>query len=69
MATLIAYGYIVQDSQSRYVPGPAIMEFASKIGNRMQVHQIAGPFLNDLAEKTGETAHLAVLGSGQVDFD
>lgn len=62
MATLIAYGYILQDSQKRYVPGPAIMELASKLSNRLGVHDIAGSYLNELAENTGETAHLAVLG-------
>jgi len=62
MATLIAYGYIVQDTSKCYVPGPAIMELASKVSSREQIHDIAGPYLNDLAERTGEAAHMAVLG-------
>jgi len=62
MATLVAYGYIHQDTGKRYIPGPAIMELASKVGSREQVHEIAGPYLNALAEKTGETTHMAVLG-------
>lgn len=66
MATLIASGFIVQDSQKKYLSGPAILELASKIGGREQVHDIANPYLNELAEKTGETAHLGVLGRGQV---
>ena len=62
MATLVAYGYIVQDSQKKYLAGPAIMELASKVSGREQIHDIAGPYLNDLAETTGEAAHMAVLG-------
>ena len=66
MATLIVSGFVVQDSQKKYLAGPAILELASKVGSREQVHDIAGPYLNELAEKTGETAHLGVLGREQV---
>ena len=66
MATLIVSGFIVQDSQKRYLAGPAILELASKVGSREQVHDIAGLYLNELAEKTGETTHLGVLGREQV---
>ena len=66
MATLIKYGYVVQDENRIYLPGPAIMELASKVGNRIGVHDLAKPYLTDLAEKTGEAAHLGVLGRGQV---
>lgn len=66
MATLIKYGYVVQDDDKMYLPGPAIMELASKISHRVQVHDIAKPYLNDLASQTGEACHLGVLGRGQV---
>lgn len=66
MATLIRHGYAMQDAQKGYIPGPAIMEQASKLGNRGDVHESAGPFLTQLANTTGETAHLGVLGRNQV---
>jgi len=62
MATLIAGGFTIKDPQKRYLAGPAIMELASKISSREQIHDIAGPYLKDLAERTGEAAHMAVLG-------
>ncbi len=66
MATLLDYGYVIQDSQKRYLPGPAITELACKTAGRVELYDIAGPFLSDLAEQTGETAHLGVYGRGRV---
>ena len=66
MATLMCHGYAMQDAQKGYIPGPAIMEQASKLGNRGGVHELAGPFLSELAKMTGETAHLGILGRDQV---
>jgi len=66
MATLMRHGYAMQDAQKGYIPGPAIMEQASKLGNRGGVHELAGPFLSELADITGETAHLGILRRGHV---
>jgi len=65
MATLILHGYVVQDAQKKYLSGPAILELASKVSHRLQVQDMAGPYLRALATETGETAHLSVLGRGQ----
>jgi len=61
MATLVEHDYVVQDSGRKYLPGPAIQFLALKAGNRFQSHDVAGPFLAELTEQTGETAHFGVL--------
>ncbi|RKZ92026.1 MAG: hypothetical protein DRQ40_09210 [Gammaproteobacteria bacterium] len=66
MATLIVSGFIIQDSQKKYLAGPAILELATKVGSREQVHDIVGPYLDEITEKTGESSHLAVMGREQV---
>lgn len=66
MATLIVSGFIIQDLHKKYLAGPAILELASKVGSRDQIHDIVGPYLNEIAEKTGETTHVGVMGRGQV---
>ena len=65
MATLAGRGYVVKDSQKHYLPGPRIMELASRFNSRMRIDDLAAPFLAELAQQTGENAHLAVLGKGQ----
>jgi len=65
MATLIRQGYIVQDNQKQYLSGPMIIELASRIGNRLKVHDAAIPLLQQLAEETGETAHLGILSGSE----
>jgi DNA-binding IclR family transcriptional regulator len=62
LATLLVHGYVLQNSKKRYITGPGVMRLASRSKNRLAVHEIAGPYLNRLAAKTGETAHLGVLG-------
>lgn len=66
MATLLKHGYVIQDVHKMYLPGPAILELASKVGNRRGVHELAKRYLADLAEKTGEASHLGILGRGYV---
>jgi len=66
MATLISHGYIIQDSQKHYLAGPSINELASKAKSRLQLSDVAGRYLNELAKSTGETAHIGILSRGQV---
>lgn len=65
MATLKTHGLVAQDARKAYLPGPAIMELASKMRNRLNIHDLAGGCLAELAQRTGETAHLAILADGQ----
>ncbi len=66
LATLIEYGYIVQDSHKRYLPGHTIMELACKVSSRFEIHKVATPFLTELSERTGETAHLGIYRDDKV---
>ena len=66
LATLIADRFVVKDAEKRYLPGTAILELASKIYAKEQIHEMAAIYLNELIEKTGETAHFAVLEGDRV---
>lgn len=62
LSTLIANGFALQTSTRLYRRGPALLHL---IGNPlavpMRLREVAHPVLAELAERTGETAHLAVL--------
>jgi len=68
MATLITRGFVVQDSHKCYLPGLGIMELAAKVRRRHRLHELADVYVNELAQQTGETAHLAILRHDKVVF-
>jgi len=49
----------------RYGLGSRVMELGLCAVSRLDVYQVAGPHLRQLAETTGETGHLAVLRDGE----
>ncbi len=62
LATLVTHGFALQTPTRLYRRGPALLHL---IGNPlavpMRLREVAHPVLADLADRTGETAHLAVL--------
>ena len=62
LKTLEAAGFLVQTGDSRFEPGPAAASLAtaSTRFHSASVIDVAGPFLDRLAERTRETVHLFV---------
>ncbi|MBX5464466.1 MAG: IclR family transcriptional regulator [Clostridia bacterium] len=64
MATLRAYGYVVQDPVSRrYRLGPAFISLGRVASRKLNVVGAARPLLERLAAETGETAVLMLRAS------
>ncbi len=64
--TLQSYGYIQQDRNSRaYVVGKRLHTIGWQITNRYALRETARPLLEQLAELTGECAHIGVYSSGK----
>jgi IclR family KDG regulon transcriptional repressor len=61
--TLERQGFVEQDSETKqYRLGLRFLAFGDAVQRRLEIVQVAAPFLDELAEKTGETIHLGVLG-------
>ena len=62
LATLKKEGYVIQDpSTEKYKLGPKILTLAKRVLENQNLRQIALPYLKELKETTGETAHLIIL--------
>lgn len=62
LAVLMAHGLVEQDaSTKRYQLGMKVFEIGSSVIHRIGLHQAAHPILEELAVRTGETCHLAML--------
>ena len=61
-ATLVSEGMLEQNAQDgKYRLGLTMFELGALVRRKMDVTAEAKPYLKSLAEKTGETLHLAVL--------
>jgi DNA-binding IclR family transcriptional regulator len=58
--TLILLGYVRQEDTKRYRIGPRLFMQAAGASNEIGLVNFATPHLKQLADETGETAHLAV---------
>src|SRR2546422_8466978 len=58
-------GYLVSSADGRYQLGPAAFTLAMAALSNRELPQLARPFLEDLAEKSGETALLATMASDE----
>ncbi len=65
--TLAARGFLVA-SDSRYAIGPRVLWLAGRRLQQIELRAAGRPHLVELARRTGETAHLAVLEQGQVVY-
>jgi len=65
--TLTARGFLVA-SDSRYAIGPRVLWLAGRRLQQIELRAAGRPHLVELARRTGETAHLAVLEQGQVVY-
>jgi IclR family transcriptional regulator, acetate operon repressor len=69
LAALRQQDFVVQDRPNgAYRPGPALHEIGMKAISRIDIRRIARPFLDELRERTTETASLATLEGTNVRF-
>ncbi|MFQ5612535.1 MAG: IclR family transcriptional regulator [Anaerolineae bacterium] len=69
ISTLQALGYVERDERTRnYRPGREILRLGFVVVNGMEVRQVAKPYLDRLAEESGETANLSVLDGSEVIY-
>jgi IclR family transcriptional regulator, acetate operon repressor len=67
--TLADRGYLIKDSETQgYALHDRIFELASKLAPQRRIQECARKFLRELAQKTGETAHLAIRGHDAILF-
>jgi len=69
LSTLESARFVVRSSRGLYVPGPALAAVADdRDREEAELRTTSQPYLEDLAEQTGETAHLVVLRGANVRF-
>lgn len=61
LVTLEAKGYLTRGENSAYRLGIKVFSLGQLAQKRMVLTELVRPYLNELADKTGETAHLAVM--------
>ncbi len=67
MSTLVSYGYAERDDATRrYRLGPQVVSLSRSVLTRLPLREAAKPYLQQLVERTGECAHLAVPAQGRV---
>lgn len=66
LKTMESYGYIQQERNSRnYTVGKRMYGIGWQLTNRYSLRETAKPYLNRLAEQTGECAHIGVYSAGK----
>lgn len=69
LTSLICLGYVKQDAKtSKYRLTFKIMEIANKMSIKLDITEIARPYLRQLMEKTGETVHLVQLEQNEAVY-
>ena len=67
ISTLVDVGYIAQEAETgRYFLGYKLFEIGSTVSRKWNERKIAYPYMQQLAEFTGNTIHLAFLDDGEV---
>lgn len=62
VSALVRTGYARQDPADRtYSLTPRVVEIASHVVQRLQIHRVARPVLEELAAAVAETVHLGIL--------
>lgn len=54
------YGFVTRKRDKRYVPGYKLAEYGSMVLRKIDLREIAHPYLVDVMAKTGQTVHLVV---------
>ena len=68
LVTLENRGYLSKDEHSRYRLGIKLFTLGQLAKSRMELNRLVHPYLEQLAEKTGETSHLLIPEGNDVIF-
>ena len=68
IATLENRGYLTKDEHSYYRLGLKMFTLGQLAQSRMELNRLMHPYLERLAEETGETSHLIILEGRQAIF-
>jgi DNA-binding IclR family transcriptional regulator len=69
LSSLSYFGYIRQDTETKnYFLGLKLMELGVMLRDQLDLRKVAEPILRNLAEKTGETAHMVILDMSEVVY-
>jgi IclR family acetate operon transcriptional repressor len=63
LTTLFQYGFVHKE-ETKFGPGLRFLEIGEQVRERMDIYRIAKPKIEELAERTGEIAHLMVVENG-----
>ena len=66
LVTLRELGYVVQNTHSHYRLSFRIFELGNKVANRLQVRQIAHPYLKELSNLFNETINLGYWDNNEI---
>ena len=65
--TLVTLGYVRQDEVTKhYRVGPLIFKLAATAFDEVEMAKTAGPFVDELAMRTGETSHFAIRSGDEI---
>lgn len=69
LTTLLRRGFASQEADGRpYRAGPGLIDAGLRALSRIDLRQVARPYLHELAADTGETVHLGVLAGNGLRF-
>lgn len=68
LGALEKQGLVQRDRSGAYLPGSVLTRFARQRNHELDLSMKMHPVLETLAEKTGETANLAIAGNGHVEL-
>jgi IclR family transcriptional regulator, KDG regulon repressor len=68
LRSLALYKFVRQGEDGTYELGLRLLELGSAVAGQFDIVQMARPYLEGLAETTGETVHLAVLEGDQAVY-
>lgn len=54
------HGFVMRKRDKRYVPGYKLVEYGSMVLRKIDLREIAHPYLVDVMSKTGQTVHLVL---------
>lgn len=68
LVTLDSQGYVERDGTGKYLFGPKLLELVGAYDPWLRLRRAASPIMQDLAMRSGETCHLAVLFRGRAVY-
>jgi len=69
LMSLLKKGFVQQDSENqKYRLGLKLIEFGQTVSDHIDIRDVASRHLRQLAEKTGETAHLVIRERSEIVY-